>query len=167
MIPQTCRLHPDAGRFMATCSGCARDLYDTEQRNRAAAARRAQVCTVLGLRRLSEPRPELGETTTRRCVWDVRELDTLYARVGGTVTARQVERDYGGGTFSTTEVTLAVPTPDGAVVEVFTDWEPAAEVYALDLPVIRALRPALAAVEPTVQDAAREDRAYWNDRYDS
>lgn len=34
---QTCRRHPEAGRFMATCSGCARELYDIEARNRAEA----------------------------------------------------------------------------------------------------------------------------------
>ncbi|MFH9248211.1 hypothetical protein ACH4LK_22620 [Streptomyces lydicus] len=166
MILQTCRRHPSAGRFMATCSGCAHDLYDTEQRNRAEAAHRARLRTVLGLRHLPTPRPELGETDARRCVWDIRELDALYARLGGTVTTRQVERDYGGGTFSTTEVTLAVPTPDGGTVEVFTDWEPAAEADTLDLPVIRALHPVPVTVEPTVQDVAREDRGYWNDRYD-
>ncbi|WP_035796380.1 hypothetical protein [Kitasatospora mediocidica] len=25
---QTCRRHPSAGRFMATCSGCAQELHD-------------------------------------------------------------------------------------------------------------------------------------------
>jgi hypothetical protein len=39
---QTCRRHPSAGRFMATCSGCTRELYAIEQANRAhAAAERA------------------------------------------------------------------------------------------------------------------------------
>ena len=35
---QTCRRHPSAGRFLATCSGCTRELYEIEQRNRAHAA---------------------------------------------------------------------------------------------------------------------------------
>lgn len=35
---QTCRRHPQAGRFLATCSGCTQELYDIEQRNRARAA---------------------------------------------------------------------------------------------------------------------------------
>lgn len=34
---QTCRRHPGV-RFYATCPGCAQDQYDTEQRNRQAAA---------------------------------------------------------------------------------------------------------------------------------
>jgi hypothetical protein len=37
---QTCRRHPEAGRFMATCSRCARELYDLEARNRAEAEAR-------------------------------------------------------------------------------------------------------------------------------
>ncbi|MFE7780349.1 hypothetical protein [Streptomyces nigrescens] len=40
---QTCRRHPEAGRFMATCPGCARDLHDIDARNRAEAA----ACTAL------------------------------------------------------------------------------------------------------------------------
>jgi hypothetical protein len=35
---QTCRRHPNAGRFLATCSGCTQELYDTAERNRALAA---------------------------------------------------------------------------------------------------------------------------------
>lgn len=34
---QTCTRHPQAGRFLRTCPGCARDQYDREQRNRAEA----------------------------------------------------------------------------------------------------------------------------------
>jgi hypothetical protein len=30
---QTCRRHPEAGHFMATCPGCARDLHDMQQAN--------------------------------------------------------------------------------------------------------------------------------------
>lgn len=37
---QTCRRHPNAGHFMATCPGCARDLHDIEARNRAETAAR-------------------------------------------------------------------------------------------------------------------------------
>ncbi len=37
---QTCRRHPNAGRFMATCSGCAQELYDLQARNRAETAAR-------------------------------------------------------------------------------------------------------------------------------
>lgn len=35
---QTCKRHPNAGRFLATCPSCAQELYDIEQRNRALAA---------------------------------------------------------------------------------------------------------------------------------
>ncbi|MFI5525008.1 hypothetical protein [Streptomyces platensis] len=113
------------------------------------------------------PRPELGETTTRIVVWSLRELDLIHTRTGGTVTARQIERASSDGSpCAVIEVTVTVDVPGVGPVEVVTDWEPAAEVYGLALPVICALRPTPAAVEPTVQDTAREDRAYWNDRYD-
>lgn len=34
---QTCTRHPNAGPFLATCSGCTQELYDIEQANRARA----------------------------------------------------------------------------------------------------------------------------------
>lgn len=37
-IRQTCKRHPNAGRFLAECSACKQELYDNEQRNRALAA---------------------------------------------------------------------------------------------------------------------------------
>jgi len=43
---QTCRRHPHAGRFLATCSGCAQELYDIEQRNRALAAAEKAIATI-------------------------------------------------------------------------------------------------------------------------
>lgn len=43
---QTCRRHPKAGRFLATCSGCAQELYDTEQRNLAIAAARKAITSI-------------------------------------------------------------------------------------------------------------------------
>ncbi|MFE1321641.1 hypothetical protein [Kitasatospora phosalacinea] len=39
-VLQTCRRHPTAGRFLATCSGCAQELYDIQARNEALAAAR-------------------------------------------------------------------------------------------------------------------------------
>lgn len=38
MIRQTCRRHPNAGRFLAECSGCKQELHDIAERNRALAA---------------------------------------------------------------------------------------------------------------------------------
>ena len=35
---QTCRRHPNAGRFLAECSGCKQELHDLQERNRALAA---------------------------------------------------------------------------------------------------------------------------------
>ena len=96
-----------------------------------------------GFIRPAAPRPELGETDACLVVWSIRELNDLYIRTRGAVTARQPR------------------TGDRA------DWEPAEEVYALALPVIRSLwRRAAPSAEPTVEDAAREDREYWTDRYD-
>ncbi|WP_081241701.1 MULTISPECIES: hypothetical protein [Streptomyces] len=43
---QTCRRHPNAGPFMNTCSGCAQELYDIEQRNRAIAAASKALATI-------------------------------------------------------------------------------------------------------------------------
>jgi peroxiredoxin len=40
---QTCRRHPSAGRFMATCSGCTQELHDLQARNEAMTAARAAV----------------------------------------------------------------------------------------------------------------------------
>jgi hypothetical protein len=36
---QTCHRHPEAGRFLAECYGCKRDLFDMQARNEAEAAR--------------------------------------------------------------------------------------------------------------------------------
>jgi peroxiredoxin len=40
---QTCRRHPSAGRFMATCSGCTQELHDMQARNEAMTAARAAI----------------------------------------------------------------------------------------------------------------------------
>lgn len=100
----------------------------------------AHLRNALGLRHLHAPRPELGETSTRLCVWSVRELDAIHGHASGTVTARQVERTITDGSpYTVIEVTVTVDVPNVGPVEVFTDWEPAAELYGLALPVIRAL----------------------------
>jgi hypothetical protein len=36
---QTCRRHPEVGRFILECYGCKRDLFDIQARNAAEAAR--------------------------------------------------------------------------------------------------------------------------------
>ncbi|MCR8574704.1 hypothetical protein [Streptomyces sp. Isolate_219] len=100
----------------------------------------AHLRDALGMRHLPAPRPEIGETDTRRCVWSVRELDDVYAHAGGTVTARQVERTIPDGSpYAVIEVTVTVTVPNVGTVEVFTDWGPAEEPHGLALPVIRAL----------------------------
>lgn len=137
---QNCRRHPSADPSTTTCSSCAQELYDTAVRSQKAAAEAALVSTVrnaLGLPGYGPPRPEAGETPTRVSMWSVRELQDVYARVGGTVTIRQVERPYSCGTFTTHEITVTVTLPDVGEVQVFTDWDP--EEGCLDLPVIQAL----------------------------
>jgi len=43
---QTCRRHPFAGRFLATCPGCAQELYDIAERNRAVATARKAITSI-------------------------------------------------------------------------------------------------------------------------
>lgn len=45
---QTCRRHPEAGRFIRTCSGCARELHDLQARNHAQAEAR-KALTLIGM----------------------------------------------------------------------------------------------------------------------
>ena len=112
------------------------DALDAPNRERA-----AKVGKALGFRYGWKPRPDFDETVTRVCVWSVRELDTMFARVGGTVTAQQVERTLSDGdTYTVTEVTITVDLPGIGTIEVFTDWDPADEGYGYDLPVIRAIQ---------------------------
>jgi uncharacterized membrane protein YidH (DUF202 family) len=138
---QTCRRHPKAGPFMATCSGCAQELYDIEQRNRAAAEADlvAKVRTALGLASYGKPRTSLGETATRLVMWSQHELNAVYERVGGTVTTRTVQRStYGGeSTWNATEITLTVNLPGLGTVKVSTDWDE--DSGGRDLPVMQAI----------------------------
>lgn len=142
---QTCRRHPSAGRFLATCSGCAQELHDIEQRNRRAAEAKkqaiaAQVRRALGFRFSGAPKLDLDETATRVSVWCVRTLNDVFARVGGTVTARQAERTLSdGSTYMVTEVTLTTALPEVGEVQAFTDWEPAEEPHGFGLPLIAAI----------------------------
>lgn len=43
---QTCKRHPQAGRFLAECSGCKRELFDIAERNRAQAAARTALAGI-------------------------------------------------------------------------------------------------------------------------
>lgn len=45
---QTCRRHPNAGRFARTCPGCTQELYDIEVRNRAEVEARTAL-TLIGM----------------------------------------------------------------------------------------------------------------------
>jgi hypothetical protein len=141
---QTCRRHPNASRFMATCPGCAQELYDIEQANRARAEaeRVAKVRAALGYPASWKPDPYYGETTTHLTVWSQMELNDLFERVGGTVTSRQVERSTsdGSSTWTATEVTLTVQVDSLGPVEVVTDIEDDSEHgYRTDVPVLLAL----------------------------
>ncbi|QXE39645.1 hypothetical protein KQY30_24845 [Streptomyces sp. GMY02] len=60
-------------------------------------------------------------------VWSIRELDHLFQTHGGTVTVTAA---------TATTVTLTLTAPNGRVVS--TDWDPAAELHGLRLPVYRA-----------------------------
>ncbi|MFF3511544.1 hypothetical protein [Streptomyces sp. NPDC002573] len=136
---QTCRRHPSAGRFMATCSGCAQELYDIEQANRARAEAdlSAKVRTALGLPGYP-PAEGDGETARRVGMWSQYELSAVFERVGGTVTTRTVQRLAStGSTWEATEITVTVDLPGIGTVEVFTDWDE--ESGGRDLPLIQAI----------------------------
>lgn len=148
---QTCRRHPGL-RFAMSCAGCAQDLYDTEAANRAQAAANADkfsklVRDALGLPGYPMPDTDGGETTNKVSLWSVRELNAVYERVGGTVTAREVSRNNGCGEWYTeTELKIEVNLPGVGWVYAFTGWDPAEETYSLTLPVVLALNVAAAAV---------------------
>jgi hypothetical protein len=138
---QTCRRHPSAGRFLVTCSGCTQELYDIEQANRARAEaeRVAKVRAALGFSDRYTPRPFLGETATSLTMWSQHELNTVYERVGGTVTTRQVQRSAcdGDATWNATEITLTVEVDGIGPVTVSTDWDE--ESGGRDLPLMQAI----------------------------
>lgn len=135
---QTCRRHPNAGRFMATCSGCAQELFDIEQANRARAEAElsAKVRAALGLPGYPSAEHE-GETARRVGMWSQHELNAVYERVGGTVTTRTVQRTGSTTTWEATEITVTVDLPGIGRVEVFTDWDE--ESGGRDLPLMQAI----------------------------
>ncbi|MFF7947009.1 hypothetical protein [Streptomyces griseorubiginosus] len=137
---QTCRRHPNAAPFMATCSGCAQELHDIEQANRARAEanRVAKVNEALGFSDRSMPQPHLGETATSLTMWSQHELNAVFERVGGTVTTRVVERTCStGSAWQATEITLTVEVDGVGPVTVSTDWDE--ESGGRDLPLMQAI----------------------------
>lgn len=139
-IRQTCKRHPNAGPFLAECSGCKQELHDIAERNRARAEaeRVAKVRAALGFSDRWTPQPFLGETATSLTMWSQHELNTLYKRVGGTVTTRTVERTCStGSTWKATEITLTVEVPGIGPVAVSTDWDE--ESGGRDLPLMQAI----------------------------
>jgi len=99
----------------------------------------AKVGQALGFRRGWKPDAYLGETVTHITAWTQHELNTVFERVGGTVTTRQVERTAcdGDATWTATEITLTTEVPGVGYVEVVTDWDE--ESGGRDLPVMRAI----------------------------
>lgn len=105
----------------------------------------AKVGKALGFRSGWQPRAYLGETATYLLVWSQMELNDLFLRVGGTVTARQVERSTsdGSATWTATEITLTVVVPGVGPVELATDIEDDPEHgYRTDVPVVAVARSA-------------------------
>jgi hypothetical protein len=45
---QTCRRHPRAGRFLATCSGCTQEIHDMQTRNQTMALATRVLATLPG-----------------------------------------------------------------------------------------------------------------------
>jgi len=86
-----------------------------------------------------QPRPWLDETETRTVLWSQLELNTLYERVGGTVTTHTVQRTTHGGesTWQATEITVTVDLPGIGTVALVTDWDE--ETGGHDLPLLQAI----------------------------
>ncbi|WP_019059993.1 hypothetical protein [Streptomyces prunicolor] len=83
----------------------------------------AKVRTALGFAGHWKPVPELGESLTRVSVWSQLELNSLYERLGGTVTIRPVQRTYcDSSVVVEEEITVTVLVDGVGPVEVFTDW---------------------------------------------
>ncbi|MEU0991288.1 hypothetical protein [Streptomyces sp. NPDC005953] len=98
----------------------------------------ATVNKALGFSDRSMPQPFLGETATHITMWSQHELNTVYERVGGTVTARTVERTCStGSTWQATEITLTVYVDGVGPATVSTDWDE--ESGGRDLPLMRAI----------------------------
>ncbi|OQQ13003.1 hypothetical protein B0675_40000 [Streptomyces sp. M41(2017)] len=117
----------------------------------------AKVGKALGFRGSYQPREDLGETATRHIVWSQVELNAIFERVGGTVTARHVERSTsdGSSTWMAIELILTVNVQGVGPVQVTTDLEEESAVYPTDLPVVRAAMAGAAAPEAVRKAVAR------------
>ncbi|TVL89724.1 hypothetical protein [Streptomyces sp. SAJ15] len=105
---------------------------------RAEAERVAKVNKALGFPEYSMPQPFLGDTATSLSVWSQHELNTVYERVGGTVTTRIVERTCStGSTWTATEITLTIEVSGIGPVMVSTDWDE--ESGGRNLPLMQAI----------------------------
>ncbi|MHC3450785.1 hypothetical protein [Streptomyces prasinus] len=84
-------------------------------------------------------RTDEGETARRVGVWSQHELNSVYERVGGTVTTRTVQRSTHGGesTWEATEIIVTVDLPGVGTVEIVTDWFE--EYGGRDLPLMQVL----------------------------
>lgn len=95
------------------------------------------ICQALGIPYLA---PAPHENPACLSTWSVRELQDIYARNGGTVTARYVTRGglSDGSTYDVIELLLTVDLGDLGPVVVVTDWDPADEAHGWKLPVVQA-----------------------------
>ncbi|WP_328903277.1 hypothetical protein OHR86_28150 [Streptomyces sp. NBC_00441] len=64
-----------------------------------------------------------GETATSVNVWSQHELNAIYAKVGGVVTTRTVQRSWSGGTFPAVEITVTATLPGIGTIQIATDWD--------------------------------------------
>ncbi|MEU0783498.1 hypothetical protein ABZ341_18230 [Streptomyces sp. NPDC006173] len=122
----------DARAHAVTCRGASVDVVKL-----------AKVGAALGFRAGWQPRADLGETVTDFSVWSQVELNTVFERVGGTVTTRRVERHTPGcNPWIATELRLTVDVAGVGPVQVWTDLEDESEfyptLYPTDLPVVHA-----------------------------
>ncbi|MGW2841920.1 hypothetical protein ACWCWD_29545 [Streptomyces sp. NPDC001493] len=94
----------------------------------------AKVRHALGLR---SARIIDGETATSVSVWSQQELNAIYERAGGVVTARTVQRTWSGGTFPAVEITVTATLPGIGTVQIATDWDEDSGGH--NLPVMNAI----------------------------
>lgn len=124
----------------AAVSAMARIEYALAAPEREVAAK---VAKALGFHTGWKPAAHLGETATHIVMWSQVELNTVFERVGGTVTTREVERSTSNGdaTWTATEITVTTTVPGVGQVEIVTDIEDDPEHgYRTDVPVVAVAR---------------------------